>query len=296
MRQHLTCVKAAAAVCDAETEGASLGSTRLTFRPRAIRGGTHELDVGSAGSVCLVLQTIALPLALGAEPSRVVVRGGTHALWAPIFPFLADAWLPLMRAAGAELTLELTKTGFYPAGGGEVVMTASPSGSLAPLHLPPCTGELEIGAHAIVAGLSEGIARREVVAAAERLTGLRLGMTSASVHGPGPGNAIWLTARDARAGITNVFSQIGEPDVRAEDVGRAAADALLAWRVSGTSVEAHLADQVMLPIALAGEGSFTCEQLTLHARTNIEVIHAFTGRRLRAWDLGGSRFRVALVT
>ena len=297
MRQHLTCVKAAAAVCDAETEGASLGSTRLVFRPHAIRGGVHELDVGSAGSVCLVLQTIALPLVLGAEPSHLVVRGGTHALWAPTFPFLADAWLPLVRAAGAELTLSLGQTGFYPAGGGEVVMTTSPSGSLAPIHLvDPRADELELGAHAIVAELSEGIARRELVAAAERLSGLRLSMSSASVHSPGPGNAMWLSARDPKSGITNVFSQIGEPDVRAEDVGRAAADALLSWRASGTSVEAHLSDQLMLPIALAGEGSFTCEQLTLHARTNIEVIHAFTGRRLRAWDLGGSRFRVSLAS
>jgi RNA 3'-terminal phosphate cyclase (ATP) len=246
--------------------------------------------------VCLVLQTIALPLVLGAEPSRVVVRGGTHALWAPTFPFLAEAWLPLVRAAGAELTLALSQTGFYPAGGGEVVMTTSPSGSLAPIHLvDPRVDALEIGAHAIVAELSEGIARREIVAAAERLTGLRLTMSSASVHSPGPGNAMWLSARDPKSGITNVFSQIGEPEVRAEDVGRAAADALLSWRASGTSVEAHLADQVMLPIALAGEGSFTCEALTLHARTNIEVIHAFTGRRLRAWDLGASRFRVGLA-
>jgi RNA 3'-terminal phosphate cyclase (ATP) len=295
MRQHLTCVKAAALVSDAETEGAVLGSTRLVFRPRAVRGGDHELDVGSAGSVCLVLQTLALPLALAAQPSRVVVRGGTHARWAPIHPFLAEAWLPLVRSAGAEITLELRAAGFYPAGGGEIVMTTSPSTALAPMHLASPAGEPETHAHAIVAGLPESIARRELVAAAERLGGLRLTTSSATVHSPGPGNAIWLSVRDAGSGITNVFSEIGEVDVRAEEVGRAAADRLLAWRVSGTSVEAHLADQVMLPIALAGEGSFTTDALTLHARTNAEVIAAFTGKRLRAWDLGGSRFRVSLA-
>jgi RNA 3'-terminal phosphate cyclase (ATP) len=106
---------------------------------------------------------------------------------------------------------------------------------------------------------------------------------------------MWLVARDDGTGVCNVFSAIGDIGVSAEDVGHAVARAFLAWRASGTSIEAHLADQVMLPIALAGEGSFTCNELTLHARTNIEVIRAFTGHRLRAWDLGESRFRVALT-
>lgn len=295
MRQHLTGVRAAAAICGAELEGATLGSTRLEFRPGAITGGDHELDIGSAGSVCLVLQTIALPLALATTESSVLVRGGTHALWAPPYPFLEEAWLPLVRRAGAEVSLELRRSGFYPAGGGEVVMTTKPSGALAPLHLPPCSGALSVELTAIVSNLSEGIARRELTAASELLVGTKLVLSSASVRSPGPGNAMWLSARDEASGLTNVFSAIGETDVRAEDVGRSVAETFLAWRETGTSVESHLADQVLLPIALAGEGSFTCNALTLHATTNMEVIRAFTGHRFRAWDLGGSRFRVALT-
>ncbi len=296
MRQHLTCVKAAAAVCGAELEGAALGSSRLVFRPGRVEGGEHELDIGSAGCVSLVLQTIALPLALAAGESRVRVRGGTHALWAPPHPFFEEAWLSLVQRAGADISLELVSAGFYPAGGGEVVMTVRPSGALAPLHLPAPSAELAVSLRAIVSNLSEGIARRELSTAAELLTGTKVTLSSASVRSPGPGNAIWLSARDEVTGVTNVFSGIGKVDVRAEDVGRAVAEAFLGWRETGTSIEAHLADQVMLPIALAGEGSFTCDALTLHARTNLEVIHAFTGRRFRAWDLGGSRFRVALAS
>lgn len=108
---------------------------------------------------------------------------------------------------------------------------------------------------------------------------------------------MWLVAR-ARGdhAATNVFSEIGEHGVSAEQVAESVVNAFTSWRDSKTSVEEHLADQVMLPIALAGEGSFTCSALSLHARTNIEVIHAFTGLRLCAWDLGGSRFRVELTS
>ncbi|MBI4954648.1 MAG: RNA 3'-terminal phosphate cyclase [Myxococcales bacterium] len=295
MRQHLTCVQAAAAISGAEVEGSLLGSARLAFRPGPVVGGTHDFDVGSAGSVALVLQTLALPLALASRPCRVRVRGGTHALWAPIHPFLDEAWLPLVRAAGAEVGLELAAVGFHPAGGGEVVLTTSPSMALAPIHLAPSSGQLALRAHAIVADLPESVARRELVALAEALAGAPLVRSSATVASPGPGNALWLSARDEGTGVTNVFSGIGERGVRAEAVGGAVAERFLAWRESGASVEEHLADQLMLPIALAGSGSFTCDGLSLHALTNIEVLHAFTGARLRAFALdGGARFRVAL--
>ena len=294
MRQHLTCVKAAAAICDADVEGATLGSTRLVFRPKAVTAGEHAVDIGSAGAVALVLQTVALPLAMAEGPSRITVRGGTHALWAPPFPFLAEAWLPLVRRAGAALDLDLRNPGFYPAGGGEVVMSTAGAATMAPLHLGEqrAVGVLEL--RAIVAQLPEGIARRELAAAAELLTGHRLSSASETVRSEGPGNALWLVARDEGTGVTNVFSGIGDVGVRAEQIGEDVARAFLAWQASGASVEEHLADQVMLPIALAGAGSYTTNVLSLHARTNIEVIAAFTGRRLRAYRLAGERFRVEL--
>jgi RNA 3'-terminal phosphate cyclase (ATP) len=174
------------------------------------------------------------------------------------------------------------------------VMTTSPSTQLAPLHLPPGSGELDLSVFAIVSSLPEGIARRELTAALEALPGERATLHSATVRSPGPGNALWLSARDRQTGVCNVFSGIGEPGVVAEDIGTEVARAFLAQRASRTSVETHLADQLMLPIAIAGEGSFTCNALSLHSRTNLEVIHAFTGRRLRTWELAADRYRVAL--
>lgn len=305
MRQHLTSVKAAAALCCAEVEGATLGSSRVVFRPGPVVTGDHVLDIGSAGAVGLVLQTIAFPLALAhaagrradaAHPSsRITVRGGTHALWAPPYPFLEAAWLPLVRRAGADIALELVTPGFYPAGGGEVVMTVSSAERpLSPLHLGESGVLGTLRLRAIVSGLSEDIARRELTAAAGLLADSPLDMGSEIVRSAGPGNAIWLVARDEGTGLTNVFSGIGDVGVKAEDIGRAVAESFLAWRASGTSVDAHLADQVMLPIAFAGAGSFTCNELTLHARTNMAVIQAFTGHRFRAWTLAPDRIRVAL--
>jgi RNA 3'-terminal phosphate cyclase (ATP) len=297
MRQHLTCVKAAAEISGAEIEGAELKSMRLVFRPKAINEGNHVFDIGSAGSVALVIQTIALALTSAWGGSRIVLRGGTHAQWAPIFPFLEEAWLPLVRRAGAHVSLELKSHGFYPAGGGEVVLKVDPIEAWKPLHLATSGILAPLGVSAIVSSLAEGIARRELSAAAELLHEHKVNLTSATVKSPGPGNAMWLLARDEGTGLVNVFSGIGDPGVKAEDIGQSVANSFIAWRDSGASVEEYLADQVMLPIALAGEGSYTTNELSLHSKTNIEVIHAFTEKRLRCWDLGGNRqIRIALTS
>ncbi|MCU0671922.1 MAG: RNA 3'-terminal phosphate cyclase [Myxococcota bacterium] len=307
LRQHLTCVNAAAAICGGKVDGATLGSPKLTFRPGPLRGVEKSFDIGSAGSVALVLQTIALPLAFADGPSTITIRGGTHAAWAPIVPFLEHAWLPRVRAMGAELAIELRKTGFYPAGGGELVLHVTPTSAmdvgdagdllegkaLAPLHLSAPRGALILEAHAIVSDVPESVARRELSALAEQLDDERIVLRSATVRSVGPGNALWLVARD-EDGSTNVFSALGERGVSAEDVAREVAQRFVAWRASGAAVEEHLTDQLLVPIALAGAGRFTTDVLSLHTTTNVDVIEAFTERRIRSFDLGDGRFRVML--
>ena len=307
LRQHLTCVNAAAAICGAKVDGATLGSPKLTFRPGPLRGVEKSFDIGSAGSVALVLQTIALPLSFADGPSTITIRGGTHAAWAPIVPFLEHAWLPRVRAMGAELAIELRRTGFYPAGGGELVLHVTPTSTnevggagglldgkaLAPLHLAAPRGALTLEAEAIVSDVPESVARRELSALAEQLDDERIVLRSATVRSVGPGNALWLVARD-EDGNTNVFSALGERGVSAEDVAREVAQRFLAWRASGAAVEEHLTDQLLVPIALAGEGRFTTDVLSLHTTTNVDVIEAFTERRIRSYDLGDGRFRVML--
>lgn len=293
LRQHLTAVNAAARLSDARVEGAELGSTRLVFRPGPVRGGDHELDIGSAGSVGLVLQTLALPLAGADRPSRITIRGGTHALWAPAFPFLAQAWLPLVRRAGAKLGLSLERVGFHPAGGGAVTLAIEPS-VLAPLHFGEPVLADELVLRAISAGLPATVGTRELDAARALLGDHRIDAAASLVDAAGKGNAMWLVTRDETTGVANVFTGIGERGTSAEKIGQDVAKAFLAWRASGASVEGHLADQLMLPMILGGGGTFTCSELTLHATTNIAVIEAFTGKRIRTHDLGDGRVRVSL--
>ncbi len=292
LRQHLTCVNAAAAICGAKVEGAALGSPRLVFRPGGVRGVERAFDIGSAGSVALVLQTIALPLALADGPSTITLRGGTHARWAPIVPFLEHAWLPHLRAMGVGLSLELRQMGFYPAGGGELVLRVEPgASSLTPLHLEAPRGALGLEVEAVVSELSESIARRELAAVAARLSGERVLLRSGTVRSVGPGNALWIVARD-EDGAANVFSAVGDAAVAAEDVAAEAAERFVAWRASGAAIEEYLSDQLLVPLALAGGGDFTTNALSLHTTTNVDVIEAFLGRRTRAFDLGDGTFRV----
>ena len=135
LRQHLTCVRASEAVCNATVEGAELGSKEIVFRPGAVQPGLHTFAVGTAGSAMLVLQTVLPPLMLATETSTVTVEGGTHNDHAPPFDFLEHAFVPLLRRMGARVDLILDGYGFYPAGGGRVVATISPAGALSPLHL-----------------------------------------------------------------------------------------------------------------------------------------------------------------
>ena len=118
LRQHLTAVLAAAEVGGAEVQGATLGSTELTFSPGAIRAGEYRFSVGTAGSGTLVFQTILPALMLAAKPSRIVIEGGTHNIAAPPFDFLARTFVPLLERMGPKVQLQFERYGFYPAGGG----------------------------------------------------------------------------------------------------------------------------------------------------------------------------------
>lgn len=296
LRQHLTCLRAAAAISNARVEGATLGSPRFVFRPQEVRPGEFEFDIGSAGSVSLVLQTVALPLARARGPSRLRLRGGTHAKWAPIVPFLQQAWLPRLERMGASMRLSLLRPGFYPAGGGEVLLEVFPtSQELAALELPERPGALSLQVCAVVSNLRRSIGRRLCAAAEEALVAAGHTPVEGQVltpPSPGPGAAVWVSALDQ--GGAHVFSAIGERGVSSERVGRSAAQRFVDWRRTDTSVGPFLTDQLLLPMALAGAGRFTCPELSLHAWTNLAVIEAFLGRRPRVDDLGEGRYRVRL--
>jgi RNA 3'-terminal phosphate cyclase (ATP) len=274
LRQHLTAVQAACDVAQADIEGAAIGSTCLSFAPRGVRPSSSTFSVGTAGSTTLVLQTILLPLLLAPGPSSVAFEGGTHNPFAPPFDFLAQAYMPLLARMGAQAQLRLERPGFYPAGGGRFTVQVQPCAHLAPIELLERGEPLRRRARAIVANLPRHIGEREIEVIG-RLTGWpaeELCVESMS-DGRGPGNVVLLKVEFEH--VTEVFTGFGERGVRAEVVAERAVDEYRRYLEAGAPVGEHLADQLMLPLAIAGGGAFRTMPLTPHAQTHLELIGKF---------------------
>lgn len=294
MRQHLTAVLAAAQVGAAEVEGATLGSTTVTLRPGRPLPGHYEFAVGTAGSTTLVLQTILLPRLLAAGPSTVVIDGGTHNTLAPPFDFLARAFVPLLKRMGAKMDLRLERLGFYPAGGGRIVAAIEPVGRLAPLTLSERGEVRQQRARALLSNLPQGIGIRELDVVRKRLgwPGDRL-VIEAQDDAPGPGNVLLLEVESEH--VTEVFTGFGEPNVRAEAVAERVVAEARAYLRSGVPVGTHLADQLLLPLALAGGGSFITQPVTAHTTTNAEVIRRFLDIPIRMRPTAGDGEPVEVI-
>ncbi len=274
LRQHLVAVQAAAEISGATVTGAQLGSQTLVFAPKGIKGGDYQFAIGSAGSCTLVLQTVMLALLHADGPSTVRISGGTHNPMAPPAQFLERAYLPLLRKMGADIGIELLRAGFYPAGGGCIVVTIAPCAQLKQLTLME-RGERTNGyAEGFVAGLPGSIALREL-----ECVGLGMGWSGEQLRmrglpaDQGPGNALLITLEYEHA--SEVFCAFGEKMVRAETVAKDAMHEARRYMASNAAVGEHLADQLMLPMALAGGGGFTADVISQHATTNAEVIGRF---------------------
>jgi len=274
LRQHLTAVQAAAEVGTAEVDGGALGSKALTFAPGKVRAGGFRFAVGTAGSGTLVLQTILPALVTAAGPSRIEIEGGTHNPAAPPFDFLQRSFIPLIERMGPKVKLELQRYGFYPAGGGRIVVDVTPTDVLKPIELGE-RGEITAKrVTALVANLPYHIARRELDTVGKLLNWhkewLRCEDTKNSIS---PGNLVMIELTSST--VTEIFTAFGKLGVSAEDVAKDAAEQATAYMRSSGAVDEHLADQLLLPLALAGGGSFSAVSFNMHAKTNMEVIRQF---------------------
>jgi len=285
LRQHLTAVMAAAEVGEAKTEGATLGSKTLEFVPGKIRGGDYRFAVGTAGSSTLVFQTILPALMTAAEPSRLTLEGGTHNMQAPPFDFLQKTFLPLLARMGLKVRVKLERYGFYPAGGGRFLAEIMPCEKLLALVLTERGPTTHRRAVAIVANLARSIAQRELDMVSHHLNwpadALEILETRDS---PGPGNVVMIEIGDGL--FDEVFTGFGKVGTSAEKVASDAAGEARAYLASRAVADEHLTDQLLLPLALAG-GAFTATKLSLHARTNIEVISMFLPARFSVQEREG---------
>jgi RNA 3'-terminal phosphate cyclase (ATP) len=280
LRQHLTAVQAAVAISNGQAKGAELGSQALTFSPSKVQGGDYHFAIGTAGSCTLVLQTILLPLLLADRESTVTITGGTHNPGAPPVDFLQRAFLPLLVRMGADVEVTLKKHGFFPGGGGEIVAHIQPCSTLQGIELYERGERQRNFAEAYIASLPMHIAERELKTVGELMSWRKeqLFVRGLSSHS-GIGNALSIILEHEY--VTEVFIGFGERGVSAETVAKTACDEALDYIASNAAVGPHLADQLLLPLALAGNGRFTMPAPTQHFTTNAAVIERFLPVRVQ---------------
>ena len=315
--QHVQAVRAAAALCNARLEGVNEHSRALRFEPQTPpQAGRYGFEIGTAGATTLVLQTVLLPLALSGGPSTVTVHGGTHVAWSPPLDYVEHVYLPALAELGIDGRVELLRWGFYPRGGGALRATIQPtSPALAGRDLSPALADLceaprrgrpsqpapwwtrprgaltALSIQSAAANVGNQVTARQASRAHNRLAAARLGVTPQTrlLNPPsaGPGACLFILAEyenGARAGFTG-YGRQGYP---AERVADDAVDAFLAFHASDAPVDPHLADQLILPLALLGQAmTFRTSQISQHLLTNIWVVEQFLGPRFRVSGQAG---------
>ncbi|MBD1927739.1 RNA 3'-phosphate cyclase [Trichocoleus sp. FACHB-90] len=281
--QHLTGVRAAAAICNAQVQGDELGSTNLEFTPSySVQAGKYTFDVSdaregrSAGAVTLVLQTILLPLALARGDSQIILRGGTHVAYSPSLSYIEQVYLPILKRMGVQAEVRLHRWGWYPQGGGEVELRLGGGSTLSSINLLERGKLQEVRGLAVVTQLPSHIPQRMASRAENLLHEAHLKATVRPLRerGVAPGAGIFLTAEyeDSLAG----FGALGRLGLPADKVAEIACQELLNFHKTNAPVEEHLADQLLLPAALGSETSqYRVAEISTHLTTNAWVIHQF---------------------
>lgn len=280
MRQHVTAIEAACVVGGAECSGLAVGSDTLTFRPGRVRPGDYHFAVGTAGSTGLILQSILVPLMLADAPSRLVLEGGTHNMMAPPFEFIERCLLPVINRMGPKVSARLVRHGFFPRGGGRIEVEIDP----APLRPIDCLerGDLKnVAAMTLYTSLPGEIAVRANKAARKELSDWAEDAFAVRElpADEGPGLAVLVEAQFEN--VTEVVSGFGKLGVPAEQIGRTCGKRMAGYIASGAFTGPFLQDQLLLPFAMAGGGSFTSVKLSQHTRTAAQLIERFTGRTVR---------------
>lgn len=293
MRQHVTAIEAACAIGNGECEGLTVGSSELTFRPGRVAPGEYRFSVGTAGSTGLVLQTVLAPLMLADAPSRLVLEGGTHNIYAPPFEFIAKAFLPIINRMGPQIEARLVRHGFYPRGGGRIEVEITPA-RLSPIECVERGVSGDRRATAIFAALPFDVADREIRTARELLEWPEEAFAVRQLpEDQGPGNILLIEAQFEY--VTEVVSGFGKLGTPAEAVAKTAAARMAGYLASPAFAGPYLQDQLLLPFALAGGGVFTTVKPSQHSLTAAEVIARFLDRRVEFAQQNGAAHRVRVV-
>ncbi len=292
LRQHLTAVKASSQICGALVEGCELHSPELFFSPREIKPGNYEFKVGTAGSATLVLQTVLGVILTAKDQSVVAVEGGTHNPFAPPFDFLQKSFLKLINGLGPKVDLRLEKFGFFPAGGGRICVEIKPVDSLNKIELLDKGMLVGQKALAFSSQIPGQIGKNEMRIVNKRLKWNEEECQALMVKSDGPGNIVMIEVEHEN--VTEVFTGFGEKHVSYKRVVNNAVQQFREYQESNAPVGKFLADQLLVPMAMAGGGRFVTLEPTLHTRTNIEVIKRFLSNEIRTEKISDSQWLVEI--
>jgi RNA 3'-terminal phosphate cyclase (ATP) len=278
MPQHLTGIRSLKLISNARVDGDFQGSTELVFEPGEVKAGDYFFDIGTAGSISLLIQAILPPLIFAKNRSSLTLKGGTHVPFSPPFHYISEVFIPTLNRLGIEVKTTIESYGFYPKGGGKVHVEIQPADAIEPANCLE-RGELrKVHGLSGVGNLPLSIAERQKNAARAILVsqGINAEIEAISVSTPGQGTFMFLKAEieDCLAG----FSSLGERGKKAELVGEEAAKNFLNYNSASACFDHHLADQIVLYLAVAkGESSFTTAEISGHLLTNLWVIEKFLG-------------------
>lgn len=292
--QHIVAVEAAAKICHARIVGADRDSQRLVFIPGELVPGTYHFDIGTAGSTALVLQTLLPALILTETPSTIYLKGGTHNPFAPPYEYISQSFIPLLIKMGANIRSRIARIGFAPGGGGEVSVEIIPVKKLMPLNLFERGKILQQNAHVLQSHLPDHIAFRELKICREILQYQPHQLLFTPCHeASGPGNVVMVTIQSEF--VTSVFTAFGQRGKPAEGVARQVAEEVIQYLNTGVPVDTHLADQILIFIALAGGGSFLTQQPSLHSLTNMNVIKDFMNLNFCTEEISNGVWKISLA-
>jgi len=284
-RQHLSGIKLTGELVDAAIEGLEVGSTEVTFIPNQRQSGLFDIDIGTAGSISLILQAVLPPAVLAPKPITFQIRGGTDVKWSPPIDYLQNVFSPMVSQLGAIVEIEQKKRGHYPRGGGIVLCRVTPVKELHSLDL------VDFGELKTVAGISHcvrlpsHVAERQASSAKEvirKKLDVEASIETESYsknedHHLSPGSGIVLWAEDRNR--TRIGAdRLGERGERAEKVGERAAEYLVNAVSTGRAIDPHLADMIVPYLAVAkGESRIGISEVTSHLITNLWTIEQILG-------------------
>ena len=281
--QHMTGVKATAELCSGHLEGLGVGSTEFVFKPGKLRAGTFRFDVGTAGSITLVLQTLMPILAFAPGPVQLEITGGTDVKWSPPFDYVRLVTLPILEKIGYQCELELVRRGHYPRGGGFVRFSTSGPSTLRPLVREKSGDVSKIHGVSHATALPRHVAERQATSAKKPLEEAKLPSPSIDVQVVddgsqlSPGSGIVLSA-EAQNGTILGSDALGERGTPAEEVGLTAGNILVEEVRSGACLDRHMGDIIIPYLVITnGKSEVSVSQVTTHIVTNVKVAEWLTG-------------------